>query len=86
MRFQRISRERICPECKSSDVYRLKRTGFSLRVLCRILNLRPHWCAECDAFFLGPRGGDPPRSQRPYESGGSATRGGNLPHAGGLAN
>jgi hypothetical protein len=55
MMFQRISRERACPVCKNADVYRVKRAGLSVKVVCRILNLRPHWCPNCDTFFLGPK-------------------------------
>jgi hypothetical protein len=55
MMFQRISRERACPVCKNTDVYRVKRAGLSVKVVCRIFNLRPHWCPACDTFFLGPK-------------------------------
>jgi hypothetical protein len=55
MKFRRISRARGCPVCKYADVYRVKRAGFLVKAACRILNLRPHWCPECDTFFLGPR-------------------------------
>ena len=55
MMFRRISRDRTCPVCKSAEAYRVKRAGFTVKMVCRVLNLRPHWCAECDTFFLGPR-------------------------------
>jgi hypothetical protein len=55
MMFQRISRARGCPTCKNADVYRVKRAGLAVKVACRVLNLRPHWCPECDTFFLGPK-------------------------------
>jgi ssDNA-binding Zn-finger/Zn-ribbon topoisomerase 1 len=55
MRFQRISRARGCPVCKYAEVHRVKRAGFVVKVVCRILNLRSHWCPECDTFFLGPK-------------------------------
>jgi hypothetical protein len=55
MRFQRISKERSCPVCKNVEVYRVKRAGFLIKGVCRILNLRPHWCPDCDTLFLGPK-------------------------------
>jgi len=55
MRFRRISRAKTCPVCKSVEAYRVKRAGLRVKVVCRILNLRPYWCPECDTFFLGPR-------------------------------
>ncbi|MGB7849000.1 MAG: hypothetical protein WBL63_25525 [Candidatus Acidiferrum sp.] len=63
MMFQRISRKRACPVCKNADVYRVKRAGLSIKVVCRILNLRPHWCPGCDTFFLGPKLSKPAGSQ-----------------------
>jgi len=67
MRFQRISRTPGCPVCKYADVYRVKRAGFLVKILCRILNLRPHWCPECDTFFLGPRQSKSSRSREKQE-------------------
>jgi len=55
MMFQRISKSRACPVCKNAEVYRVKRMGLPVKVVCRIFDLRPHWCPECDTFFLGPR-------------------------------
>jgi len=54
MQFGRISKERACPACHSAEVYRLKREGLTLRAVCLILNMRPHWCSNCDTFFLAP--------------------------------
>jgi len=65
MKFQRISKERTCPECRSTDVHRVKRTGLPVKVLCGILNLRPHRCSECDTLFLAPTHSKPPRIQEP---------------------
>jgi hypothetical protein len=62
MIFRRITREKNCPVCKSAEVYRVKRAGLPVKVACRLLNLRPHWCQECDTFFLGPKQGN--RAQR----------------------
>lgn len=53
--FQRICKARKCPVCMNADVFRVKRTGFPLKLVCGILNVRPHWCPNCDTFFLGPR-------------------------------
>ena len=64
MMFQRISRARGCPVCKNADVYRVKRAGLAVKAVCRVLNLRPHWCPECDTFFLGPK---QLKSSRPKE-------------------
>ena len=55
MRFRHISRKRICPECQSTEVFRVRRTGMALKLICNVTNLRPHWCPECDTFFLAPR-------------------------------
>jgi hypothetical protein len=55
MLFQRITKGHACPVCKSSGVYRVKRAGVPVKVVCKLLNLRPHWCPDCDTFFLGPR-------------------------------
>lgn len=63
MLFKRISKERVCPVCKNPEVYRVKRAGISVKIACRILDLRPHWCPECDTFFLGPRQTMPARAQ-----------------------
>ncbi len=70
MKFQRISRARGCPVCKYADVYRVKRAGFLVKVACRILNLRPHWCPECDTFFLGPKQLKSSRTKEERESSG----------------
>jgi hypothetical protein len=53
--IQRITKERTCPVCKGSEAYRIRRTGISVKVICRLLNLRPHYCPDCDTYFLGPR-------------------------------
>jgi hypothetical protein len=85
MLFQRMTRGRTCPVCKSGSVYRVKRAGLPVKVVCKLLNLRPHWCPECDTFFLGPRRSkDLPTpkllgsTNRPQE--GSQPQAGSLPH------
>jgi hypothetical protein len=55
MRFRHISKKRICPECQSTEVFRVRRTGVALKLLCNVTNLRPHRCSNCDTFFLAPR-------------------------------
>jgi len=55
MKFRKIANDRLCPSCKSGEVYRLKREGLSVRAVCGILGLRPYWCASCDTFFLAPK-------------------------------
>jgi len=55
MLFKHISKGRNCPQCKSGEVFRLKRTGIALKFVCNVTNLRPHWCSNCDTFFLAPR-------------------------------
>ncbi len=73
MMFQRITRGRTCPVCKSPEAYRVKRAGLSVKIVCKVLNLRPQWCPQCDTFFLGPRHSqkqtvhDPLGSARPPE-------------------
>ena len=55
MLFKHISKGRSCPQCKSGEVFRVKRTGMALKFVCNVTNLRPHWCSNCDTFFLAPR-------------------------------
>ena len=55
MLFRHISKGRNCPQCKSDEVFRVKRTGMALKLVCNMTNLRPHWCSNCDTFFLAPR-------------------------------
>ena len=81
MRFRKIAKHRLCPACNSSDVYRQKREGLSMRALCGILGLRPYWCASCDTFFLAPKGSRPiGAGPGPLTPG--ATPGANSPFAG----
>ncbi len=54
MMFRRITKERACPECRSMEIYRVRRVGFAVKAVCRILNVRPYWCEDCDAFFFAP--------------------------------
>lgn len=55
MLFKHISKGRSCPQCHSDEVFRMKRTGIALKFICNVTNLRPHWCSNCDTFFLAPR-------------------------------
>jgi hypothetical protein len=55
MLFKHISKRRACPRCQSVEVFRVKRSGMALKFLCNVTNLRPHWCPNCDTFFLAPR-------------------------------
>jgi len=55
MLFRHISKSRNCPECQSAEVFRVKRTGVALKIVCNVMNVRPHWCASCDTFFLAPK-------------------------------
>jgi hypothetical protein len=85
MLFQRITKGRTCPVCKSAAVYRVKRSGLPIKVVCKLLNLRPHWCPECDTFFLGPRRSKDLRIPGPLGStnqpqGDSQPQAGSLPH------
>jgi hypothetical protein len=64
MLFHRISKTRTCPKCHSADAYRVRRTGIPVKVVCKLLNVRPHRCPDCDTFFLGPRSS---REQRRIE-------------------
>lgn len=84
MLFQRISKTRTCPVCSGGDAYRVRRAGFPVKVVCKLLNLRPHWCPDCDTFFLGPKSS---REQRRVESSMPESRttktgSGAQPHAG----
>jgi hypothetical protein len=80
MMFQKITRGRTCPVCKSPEAYRVKRAGLSVKIVCKVLNLRPQWCPQCDTFFLGPRHSkkqtvhDPLGSARPSKPGGTPTQ------------
>ena len=84
MLFQRISRERTCPVCKNAEVYRMKRVGLPVKLVCRVLNLRPHWCPNCDTFFLGPKHSKSPHAEESYGLPGSETTSPDHPHATGL--
>ena len=55
MLFRHISKDRTCPQCHSAEVFRVRRTGMALKLVCNLANLRPHWCSTCDTFFLAPR-------------------------------
>ncbi len=55
MMFPRISKDQKCPNCRGSESYRIRRDGLSVKVVCKILNLRPHYCPDCDLYFLGRR-------------------------------
>jgi len=46
MLFKRVSKGRNCPQCKSADVFRLRRTGMALKLIGNVTNLRPYWCAN----------------------------------------
>ncbi len=76
MMFQRISKGRKCPVCNSADVYRVRRAGLSVKLVCKFLNLRPHWCPDCDTFFLGPRHTKDVRIGETLSSPGSPRQGG----------
>jgi hypothetical protein len=77
MNYRRITRERTCPVCKGSEAYRIRRAGISIKLACRLLNLRPHYCPSCDTFFLGPRHTRDLHIEEPLSSG-------NQPQAGSL--
>jgi hypothetical protein len=38
-----------------TQAYRIKREGVAERLVCSMLNLRPHYCPNCDMYFFGPR-------------------------------
>ena len=84
MKFRRINNVRTCPECKSADVYRVRRTGIPLKVVCRIVNLRPYWCSACDTFFLAPRRSKPVGIQEQHGLPSGENKGANLPPTDGL--
>lgn len=85
MLFRQISKERACPACHSKNVYRVRNAGLTVRAVCRILQLRPRWCADCDTFFLSPRNF---RRGRPEDDGGEVNvkdHGAARAHAGGAS-
>lgn len=84
MLFKRISKEGACPVCKNAEVYRVKRAGITVKLACRILDLRPHWCPECDTFFLGPRQTMLPRTQTATAVTSGENKNGGGPYVGGL--
>jgi hypothetical protein len=55
MKFHRITRERTCPVCQGVEAYRIRREGLTVKVVCGLLNLRPHYCPTCDTYYFGPR-------------------------------
>jgi hypothetical protein len=87
MMFQKITKDRTCPVCKSPSSYRVKRAGLPVKMVCSLLNLRPHWCPECDTFYLGPRRPKDPHVEKSFRSGvGSAsTQGGGQPQPGSVS-
>ncbi len=75
MFFGYISKERTCPRCNSTEVYRVRRSGIAMRAVCNVFNVRPHWCAGCDNFFLAPKHGKGVRIEGQYGVSGSANSG-----------
>jgi rubredoxin len=51
-----IARERVCPNCGSRGVQRVRRRGLYVRVVCLIWGVRPFRCNSCDHLFLAPYG------------------------------
>jgi len=72
MFFGYITKEHTCPHCKSADVYRIKRRGLTIRAVCNVFRVRPHWCANCDAFFLAPKQPKEAQVDGPYRFTGGA--------------
>jgi len=68
MKLQPITKGPTCPVCNGSEAYRIRRTGISIKVMCWLFNLRPHYCPECDTFFLGPRHSKGLRTDQPFSS------------------
>jgi hypothetical protein len=81
MFFGYVTKERTCPRCKSPEVYRIRRNGIAVRAVCNVLNVRPHWCANCDNFFLAPRREKAVKVEGPYGVSGSDPSGENRPQA-----
>jgi len=52
MKFQKFTKSRACPACRSTEVYRMKRAGFTTRLVCSVSDYRPYWCSNCDTFFF----------------------------------
>ena len=80
MLFRRITKGHTCPVCKGADAYRIKRAGLPVKIACKLLNLRPHWCPDCDTFFLGPR--RPKEMHGAYQAPHSPKANSNAAHAG----
>jgi hypothetical protein len=66
MLLRNISNGRVCSSCRSEDVYRVRRAGIAVKTVCRVLDVRPYWCANCDNFFLAPKRPRPPRGKDDY--------------------
>ena len=81
MFFGYVTKKRACPRCQSTDVYRIRRSGITVRAVCNVLNVRPHWCANCDNFFLAPRPEKSARIERQYGVSNADPSGGHLPQA-----
>lgn len=84
MKFQKFSKTQICPRCKSTEIFRLKRVGIATRVLCKVSNYRPYWCSSCDEFFFAPRQSRPVRAGGHYPITKPDQASQNQPSAGGL--
>lgn len=84
MKFQKFSKTQACPTCKSTEIYRLKRVGLAMRVVCGVSNYRPHWCSNCDTFFFAPRRAKTVKIEGQYEATKQAQTDTNPPREAGL--
>lgn len=86
MKFQKFSKSHRCPTCKGTDAYRVKRVGLAMRLVCSVSNYRPHWCPNCDTFFLAPRQSRSVKVERrfdtskPQQGGAKPSQAAGLPH------
>jgi DNA-directed RNA polymerase subunit RPC12/RpoP len=66
-----------CPDCRSKQVRRRKRSGISL-YLISLLGHWPYWCEECGSnFLLKKRYVRPPKGTTGEDAGRKAARSGN---------
>lgn len=85
MMFGKFSKTRSCPVCRSSDVYRVRRSGVANRIVSEFSDYRPHWCSSCDTFFYAPKQPRSSRNEGTLGKGRSREFGEKRPQAGGAS-
>jgi len=67
MKFQQMTRNKTCPSCGGMESYRIKREGVFVKLVCGLMNVRPHYCPTCDVYYFGPRHSGQLKGQMPLQ-------------------